>query len=127
MPCDMVRLPCGSMSTQRTRWPFSAKAAARLSVVVVFATPPFWLANAITFALASMLGGFARGGRFPARADARTSIAAGCSRLPAPPRRGREPAREAARLRHGQGRGGQDGGRRGARDGRRAAGQADDR
>ena len=51
MPCDIVRLPCGSMSTQSTRWPSSAKAAARFSVVVVFATPPFWLANAITLAL----------------------------------------------------------------------------
>src|ERR671922_2943272 len=50
MPCDIVRLPWGSMSTQSTRWPFSAKAAARLSVVVVFATPPFWLAKAMTLA-----------------------------------------------------------------------------
>src|SRR3954453_3912801 len=38
------------MSTQRTRCPFSAKAAARFSVVVVFATPPFWFAKAMTFA-----------------------------------------------------------------------------
>src|SRR3954471_1354313 len=53
MPCDMVRLPWGSMSTHRTRWPFSAKAAARFSVVVVLATPPFWLANAMTFAFCS--------------------------------------------------------------------------
>src|SRR3954471_6618871 len=37
------------MSTQRTRCPFSAKAAARFSVVVVFATPPFWFAKAMTF------------------------------------------------------------------------------
>src|SRR4051812_369546 len=36
------------MSTQRTRCPFSANAAARFSVVVVLATPPFWLANAMT-------------------------------------------------------------------------------
>src|SRR5829696_8891590 len=50
IPCDIVRLPCGSMSTHRTRWPSSAKAAARLSVVVVFATPPFWLAKAMTLA-----------------------------------------------------------------------------
>src|SRR3954468_20033551 len=49
MPCDIVRLPCGSMSTHNTRWPSSAKATARLSVVVVLATPPFWLANATTF------------------------------------------------------------------------------
>src|SRR3954468_21887873 len=51
MPCDIVRLPCGSMSTQRTRWPSSTKATARLRVVVVLATPPFWLAKAITLAL----------------------------------------------------------------------------
>ena len=52
MPWDMVRLPCGSMSQHRTRWPSSAKATARLSVVVVLATPPFWLANAITLQVA---------------------------------------------------------------------------
>src|SRR2546421_5769616 len=51
MPWDIVRLPCGSMSMHRTRWPFSAKATATLSVVVVLATPPFWLANAMTLAL----------------------------------------------------------------------------
>src|SRR5215218_9630677 len=39
------------MSTHRTRCPCSAKAAARFSVVVVFATPPFWLAKAMTLAL----------------------------------------------------------------------------
>src|SRR3954467_10012868 len=50
MPWDIVRLPWGSMSTHRTRWPSSAKAAARFSVVVVLATPPFWLAKAITLA-----------------------------------------------------------------------------
>src|SRR5947209_2642033 len=52
MPWDIVRLPCGSMSQQSTRWPSSAKATARLSVVVVLATPPFWLANAITLQVA---------------------------------------------------------------------------
>ncbi len=51
IPCDIVRLPCGSMSQQRTRWPSSANATARLRVVVVFATPPFWLAKAITLAV----------------------------------------------------------------------------
>src|ERR1700704_5688558 len=39
------------MSTHSTRWPCSANAAARLSVVVVLATPPFWLAKAITRAV----------------------------------------------------------------------------
>src|SRR4051794_14704268 len=50
MPCDMVRLPCGSMSTHSTRCPSSANAAARFSVVVVLATPPFWFAKAMTLA-----------------------------------------------------------------------------
>src|SRR4051812_49384864 len=56
MPCDMVRFPCGSMSTQSTRKPFSTNATARFSVVVVFATPPFWLANAMTRGLLCALG-----------------------------------------------------------------------
>src|SRR5262245_44253352 len=50
IPCDIVRFPCGSMSTHRTRWPVSANAAARFRVVVVLATPPFWLAKAMTLA-----------------------------------------------------------------------------
>src|ERR1700761_4448737 len=48
MPWDIVRFPCGSMSQHRTRCPSSAKATARFKVVVVLATPPFWLASAIT-------------------------------------------------------------------------------
>src|SRR6202034_1458690 len=60
MPWDIVRLPCGSMSTHSTRWPSSAKAAARFSVVVVLATPPFWLANAMTLALPCTGGSDAR-------------------------------------------------------------------
>src|SRR3954470_19645915 len=51
MPWLIVRFDCGSRSTQSTRLPFSANATARLRVVVVFATPPFWLANEITMAL----------------------------------------------------------------------------
>src|SRR3954465_4987768 len=50
MPWLIVRLDWGSRSTHRTRLPFSANATARLSVVVVLATPPFWLANEITCA-----------------------------------------------------------------------------
>ena len=66
------------MSTHRTRWPSSTKAAARLSVVVVFATPPFWLAKAMTLAwpvTARLLGS---GGRTigPRFAPARRSPAA---------------------------------------------------
>src|SRR5215213_1119045 len=83
IPCDIVRLPCGSMSTHRTRWPSSPKAAARLSVVVVFATPPFWLAKAMTLAwpvTARLLGSVgepsahdsrARGVLLPARHNGR--------------------------------------------------------
>src|SRR4051795_2223412 len=56
IPCDIVRLPCGSMSQQRTRWPSSANAQARFNVVVVLATPPFWFANAMTLALFSTEG-----------------------------------------------------------------------
>ncbi len=48
MPWDIVRLPCGSMSQHSTRCPSSANATARFSVVVVLATPPFWLASVIT-------------------------------------------------------------------------------
>src|SRR4051794_7025860 len=51
IPWLMVRFDCGSRSTQSTRLPFSANATARFSVVVVLATPPFWLANEITRAL----------------------------------------------------------------------------
>ena len=46
-PWLIVRLPCGSRSTSRTRYPISLNATPRLSVVVVFATPPFWFANAM--------------------------------------------------------------------------------
>src|SRR3954470_9699466 len=57
MPWLIVRFDCGSRSTQSTRWPFSAKATARFSVVVVFATPPFWFANEMTWAFDPLLGG----------------------------------------------------------------------
>ena len=50
IPWLIVKLPCGSRSTARTRWPDSVKATARFSVVVVFATPPFWFANEMIFA-----------------------------------------------------------------------------
>ena len=45
MPWLMVRLLCGSRSTVSTRFPRSASATPRLRVVVVLATPPFWLAK----------------------------------------------------------------------------------
>src|SRR5680860_753755 len=50
IPWLIVRLACGSRSMHSARWPLSTKAAARFSVVVVLATPPFWLVNAMTLA-----------------------------------------------------------------------------
>ena len=47
IPQPMVALPCGSRSTSSTRLPIMASAAARLTQVVVFPTPPFWLAMAM--------------------------------------------------------------------------------
>ena len=44
-PWLIVRLPWGSRSISSTRLPISLSATPRLSVVVVFATPPFWLAR----------------------------------------------------------------------------------
>src|SRR4051794_22431502 len=56
MPWLIVRFDCGSRSTHSTRLPFSANATARFRVVVVLATPPFWLANEITWAFGPPLG-----------------------------------------------------------------------
>src|SRR3954469_6670606 len=47
-PTPLVRLPWGSTSTRRTRRPAIASEAARLMVVVVLPTPPFWFATATT-------------------------------------------------------------------------------
>src|SRR5437588_9534341 len=71
----MVRLPWGSMSQHRTRCPSSAKATGRLSVVVVLATPPFWLANAMTLKVA-VTGGSASVG------DSYACVFAGMWRIP---------------------------------------------
>src|SRR5688500_8554872 len=48
MPLPMVALPCGSRSTSSTRRPACASAAARLTLVVVLPTPPFWFTTAKT-------------------------------------------------------------------------------
>src|SRR5438309_5340836 len=57
-PTEYVRQACGSRSTSRTRWPRSASAAPSEWTVVVFATPPFWLAMASTLGTrASLLTG----------------------------------------------------------------------
>ena len=47
-PRPEVALACGSMSMTRTRRPMAASAEPTLMVVVVFPTPPFWLATART-------------------------------------------------------------------------------
>ena len=44
-PSAVEALPCGSRSTTSTRSPCRASAAARLTVVVVLPTPPFWFAT----------------------------------------------------------------------------------
>src|SRR5476649_963203 len=46
MPLPVVALPCGSRSIKSTRLPAPARLAARLTLVVVLPTPPFWLATA---------------------------------------------------------------------------------
>src|SRR5690554_2173343 len=43
MPSPTLAAPWGSKSTMSTLRPYSASAAARLIVVVVLPTPPFWL------------------------------------------------------------------------------------
>src|ERR1700736_1346098 len=50
-PTPVVVFPCGSMSTTSTRRPSSARDAPRLTAVVDFPTPPFWLTIAITRAV----------------------------------------------------------------------------
>ena len=52
MPEPMVALPWGSRSTINTRCPTNAKPAARLTVVVVLPTPPFWFATQKILAIA---------------------------------------------------------------------------
>src|SRR5207302_6605156 len=111
IPCDIVRLPCGSMSTHSTRWPSSAKATARLSVVVVLATPPFWLANAITLALTG--GSDASGDSYAPVFAPATPIPpdGGLRSVPAPPPGIFRPRvatpRQTAAVRHRQGRRGE--------------------
>ena len=47
MPAAEVALACGSMSINKTFLFVLANVAARLTAVVVFPTPPFWLVMAI--------------------------------------------------------------------------------
>src|SRR3972149_5535812 len=48
-PIPGVAFAWGSMSTRRVRFSITAREAARLTAVVVFPTPPFWLATAMTW------------------------------------------------------------------------------
>src|SRR5688572_9804110 len=48
MPSPVEAFPWGSRSMIRTRLPTAASAVARLTVVVVLPTPPFWLAMDMT-------------------------------------------------------------------------------
>src|SRR4030065_957634 len=47
-PIPDVAFAWGSRSTRRVRVSITAREAARLTAVVVFPTPPFWLATAMT-------------------------------------------------------------------------------
>ena len=49
-PMLMVKLPCGSASTNRTFLPSIARPMPRFSQVVVLPVPPFWLTMAIVVA-----------------------------------------------------------------------------
>src|SRR5207245_9099074 len=55
MPTPLVELACGSASTNRVFRSAVASEAARLTAVVVFPTPPFWLAIAITRGIGNYL------------------------------------------------------------------------
>jgi hypothetical protein len=48
-PRPLEALACGSASTTSTLFSSVANEAAKLMVVVVFPTPPFWFAKAIIF------------------------------------------------------------------------------
>src|SRR4051794_9353271 len=141
MPWLIVRFDCGSRSTHSTRWPFSANATARFSVVVVFATPPFWLANEMTCAFAPLLAsgsgcGAACGTAGALMTDEGDGGNAGGLELLRSNRpirghvfrcTGGFPPRQTARFRHGQGRGRQDHRRGISCPGRGAAREARDR
>src|SRR4051794_11902256 len=142
MPWLIVRFDCGSRSTQRTRLPFSANATARFSVVVVFATPPFWLANEITWAFgppgdacdsACGVVWAAAGALITDEGDGGNAGGLELFRSNRPIRgsvfgwTGGFPSRQTARFRDGQGRGRQDDRRRMPRAGRGTAWQARDR
>src|SRR3954447_14143683 len=113
------------MSTQRTRCPFSAKAAARFSVVVVFATPPFWFAKAMTFTFEDSVTDDSERSISSYRRGKRPMMHCVFVRVWKIPS-GEPATRQAPRGRHGQGRRRPYDGRDHPRPGRRAHGQARD-
>ena len=56
-PNPLLEFDCGSQSINRTRISAAAKEAAKLIAVVVFPTPPFWFATAITLLTRDSLPG----------------------------------------------------------------------
>src|SRR5579864_9536753 len=66
-PLPTVALPCGSRSINITRRFMAANEAARFILVVVFPTPPFWLAIAIIFPTVFPCVIFSRGRQHAAR------------------------------------------------------------
>ena len=54
-PKPEVVLACGSKSQTSTRQSCALSAAARLTQVVVFPTPPFWLTMAMVFPMRHLL------------------------------------------------------------------------
>src|SRR4051794_19587503 len=140
IPWLMVRFDCGSRSTHSPRLPFAARATARFRVVVVFPTPPFWLANEITWAFGPPLSGWAPGAGAGAVGALITDEGDGGNagglelfRSNRPIRGhvfgcvGGFPSRQTARFRDGQGRRRQDDGRCVPRAGRCEARKAGDR
>src|SRR6476661_10496231 len=113
------------MSTQSTRLPLSAKAAARFSVVVVFATPPFWFAKAMTFAFEDSVTDDSELSISSYRRGKRPMLHCVFVRVWKIPS-GERATRQATRGRHGQGRRRPDDRRGVPRPGRRARGQARD-
>src|SRR5215471_4751516 len=56
MPTPLEALACGSRSTKSVGRSAAARLAARFTAVVVFPTPPFWLAIAMTLLIHALFG-----------------------------------------------------------------------
>src|ERR1051325_11441408 len=82
-PTPLVALACGSRSNSNTRRPAAAMQAARFTAVVVFPTPPFWLATAITLVGTRRIKG-KPGGQFKKPNDQITKHSRASARLLGP-------------------------------------------